>query len=80
MYGTESFFTYSTILHSIGYSYKKQTYNHKKVQKMLEKLEEIGMLKYCRTYTPGDSYQIKYRILFIEGVSFKNDNSKSGQK
>ena len=47
---------------------------------MLDKLEEIGVLKYCRTYTPGDSYQIKYRILFIEGVNFKNDNSKSGQE
>ena len=80
MYGKESYFTYSTVLSSIGYSYKKQTYNHKKIQGMLDKLEEIGTLKYCRTYTPGDSYQIKYRILFIEGVNFKNDNSKSGQK
>lgn len=80
MYGTESFFTYSTILHSIGYSYKKQTYNHKKVQKMLDKLKEIGVLKYCRTYTPGDSYQIKYRILFIEGVNFKNGDIKSEQE
>lgn len=78
MYGTESFFTYSTILNSIGYSYKKQTYNHKKIQSMLDKLEEMGMIKYCRTYTPGDSYKIKYRILFIEGVDFKNDNIKSG--
>lgn len=78
MYGTESFFTYSTILNSIGYSYKKQTYNHKKIQSMLDKLEEMGMIKYCRTYTPGDSYKIKYRILFIEGVDFKNDDSKSG--
>lgn len=74
MYGKESYFTYSTVLSSIGYSYKKQTYNHKKIQGMLDKLEEIGTLKYCRTYTPGDSYQIKYRILFIEGVNFKNDN------
>ena len=74
MYGKESYFTYSTVLSSIGYSYKKQTYNHKKIQRMLDKLEEIGTLKYCRTYTPGDSYQIKYRILFIEGVNFKNDN------
>lgn len=45
---------------------------------MLDKLEEIGVLKYCRTYTPGDSYQIKYRILFIEGVSLKNGDIKSG--
>ncbi len=80
MYGTESFFTYSTILHSIGYSYKKQTYNHKKIQAMLDKLEEMNMLKYCRTYTPGDSYQIKYRILFIEGVNFKNGDIKSEQE
>lgn len=78
MYGTESFFTYSTILNSIGYSYKKQTYNHKKIQGMLDKLEEMGMIKYCRTYTPGDSYKIKYKILFIEGVDFKNDNIKPG--
>ena len=77
IYGKESYFTYSTILNSIGYSYKKQTYNHKKIQSMLDKLEEIGMIKYCRMYTPGDSYQIKYRILFIEGVEFKNDISKS---
>ena len=78
MYGKESFFTYSTILNSIGYSYKKQTYNHKKIQSMLDKLEEMGMIKYCRTYTLGDSYKIKYRILFIEGVDFKNGDSKSG--
>lgn len=78
MYGKESYFTYSTILNGIGYSYKKQTYNHKKIQSMLDKLEEIGMIKYCRMYAPGDSYKIKYRILFIEGVDLKNDNSKSG--
>ena len=80
MYGKESYFTYSTVLSSIGYSYKKQTYNHKKIQGMLDKLEEIGTLKYCRTYTPGDNYQIKYRILFIEGVNFKNGDIKSGQE
>lgn len=80
MYGKESFFTYNTILSNIGYSYKKQTYNHRKIQSMLETLEGAGVIKYCRMYNPGDSYQIKYRILFIEGVEFKNGDIKSEQE
>lgn len=74
-YGNKAWFTYNTILNSIGYA-TNDTRNQSKVKIILEKLEELNLIKYSRVYNQGDSYQIKFQLLDIVSEIKKGEGKK----
>lgn len=64
-YGSKAWFTYNSILEAIGYNHERNVRNQNKVKEILNKLEEMGFLKYSRTYEKGQEYLIKFKILNI---------------
>lgn len=64
-YGDSAWFTYNSILEAIGYNHERNTRNQNKIKNILNKLEELKLLKYSRTYEKGQEYLIKFKILNI---------------
>lgn len=65
-YGNKAWFNYNSILAAIGYSHERNIKNQEKVKIILEKLVELGLIKYSRTYTAGEKYQIKFKLLNVK--------------
>ena len=65
-YGDRAWFNYNSILAAIGYSHKRNMKNQDKVKVILEKLVELGLIKYSRTYIAGEKYQIKFKLLNVK--------------
>ena len=66
-YGNNAWFTYNSILAAIGYSHERNIRNQEKVKIIIEKLAELNLIKYCRTYEEGSKYQIKFKLLNVKG-------------
>lgn len=65
VYKKESWFTYNSILSAIGYSHERNCRNQEKVKIILDTLDKLGFIRYCRTYKPGEKYQIKFKLLNV---------------
>lgn len=69
-YGNKAWFTYNTIIEQIGYSNERNMKNQEKVKIILEKLEELNLIKYSRIYKSGEKYQIKFQLLNVVSDNF----------
>lgn len=61
----EAWFTYNSLLEAIGYNHYKNTRNRNKMKAMIEKLEEIGLLKCERIVDKRNPKMIKFRVVKI---------------
>ena len=65
-YGKNAWFTYNSLLAAIGYSYERNTRNQSTIESILIELSKLNIIKYCRTYKPGDKYMIKFQLLYVK--------------
>lgn len=65
-YKTDAYFTLQKLSNEVGYLSQKSSEVNKKIKEILNKLSELGLVRYCKDTSMSERYHVKYKILEVK--------------